>query len=799
MIMGALVAAALTVGARAGGALTLVALVAAGGIAAAAAGRWAAAARDESVRERVDDAGHLEATLDKTLSWVGDGVIVADARSRVARINPVAEALTGWRASDAIGRALAEVIRIQSDETSDPAAPPVAWSLRAGVTAEVHEAVLVARNGRRTPVYSSAAPIRTTGGEPAGVIVVLRDCTAQRRAEAAEATLLATIDDAVLGLDAAGVITFWAGAAERVYGWKAAEVIGRSVEQVLQPERAEGGGAAEFASLHEEESVCRRVWHRRKDGTRVPVEAASRVLRDTAGRLAGYVTANRDITAQVQAEEAARLSEQKFRTAFHQAGVGVLLCDVTGRILDHNRAMREMLGFTSEEVQALRIQDLGVPEDAARHGAALREVIDGTRAGYAEEQRWRRRAGPPLEILLRVSPIPGPSGAPGMALAIVEEVGSRRRLERQLLMTERLASMGMLAAGLAHEINNPLAFMLANLQFALEQLEREGGQSDLVQALADALEGATRVRGIMRDVKTFSREQASDDGACRIAEVVQSAANLARNEIRHRARLVLDIADVPPVVGSAQRIGQVFLNLLVNAAQAMPQGKAQENEIRVVALVDRPGWVTVEVRDTGLGIPREIEERLFQPFATSKTDGQGTGLGLFITHSIITSLGGTIEVRSTPGEGSCFRIELRATTEAQQRSELPSTAPARRAARVLVVDDEALVGDALRRILSGEHEIVVETRAAAALDRLAADGRFDVIFLDLMMPELTGMEFHRRLCERFPALARRTVLMTGGAFTPDALTFLQSVQNIRIDKPFDPAHVRALVQRTAAA
>jgi CheY-like chemotaxis protein len=265
--------------------------------------------------------------------------------------------------------------------------------------------------------------------------------------------------------------------------------------------------------------------------------------------------------------------------------------------------------------------------------------------------------------------------------------------------------------------------------------------------------------------------------------------------VRHRARLIKDYQKVPLVDANESRLGQVFLNLLVNAAQAIEEGNASRNEIRVRTYVDAQGWVVVSIADTGTGIPENLRARLFTPFVTTKPAGVGTGLGLSICHRIVSSLGGRIVVDSEVGKGSEFKVFL---PQAKPDSVVPEPASspptvARRRARVLVVDDEPLITKVVRRTLGREHDVEALNSAEEALVRIRSGERFDVILCDLMMPQVTGMDFHAELLRTFPEQAGRMVFLSGGAFTKRARDFLESVQNHRVEKPVDAQGLKALI------
>ena len=252
---------------------------------------------------------------------------------------------------------------------------------------------------------------------------------------------------------------------------------------------------------------------------------------------------------------------------------------------------------------------------------------------------------------------------------------------------------------------------------------------------------------------------------------------------------------VPRVLGNESRLGQVFLNLLVNAAQAIPEGQADRNEIKVATRMDGTGLVAVDISDTGSGMAPEVLKRLFTPFFTTKPVGVGTGLGLSICQRIITAMGGEIRVTSQVGQGTTFTILLPGTEANLPPAPAapPAHVPGRRA-RLLVVDDEPMVAGILQQALSAEHEVVIQTQAQDAYEQIRAGARFDLIFCDLMMPSMTGMELYAELRKVAKSQAEAMVFMSGGAFTSSAMDFLAGVPNVCIDKPFDIPGLRRLVK-----
>jgi signal transduction histidine kinase len=388
----------------------------------------------------------------------------------------------------------------------------------------------------------------------------------------------------------------------------------------------------------------------------------------------------------------------------------------------------------------------------------------------------------------------------------------RRKIQEQLLISERMASVGTLAAGVAHEINNPLSVVAGNLLILKQDFESvvaalgavagaEGivaaASSSFREAAADAEEATERVRLLTRDLRVFSHPDDVKREAVDVHKVLESAIRMARNELRPRATVVRQFGDIPKVQGNEARLGQVFLNLLVNAAHAIPEGRREDQTITLVT-GRQDEMITVDVIDTGVGIPPEVLPRIFDIFFTTKPVGVGTGMGLAICHRILTSQGGRIEVQSRVGEGTRFRVALRrarsgATTELPlQQPKVPAPSK-KQMASVLVVEDEAALGRVLPRLLL-PHQVTVVERAADALTRILAGEAFDVILCDIMMPEMTGMDFHRELIRLRPEIAGRVVFMSGGVFTPGVRSFLDEIPNRRIDKPLDIDALRRLIQ-----
>jgi PAS domain S-box-containing protein len=485
-------------------------------------------------------------------------------------------------------------------------------------------------------------------------------------------------------------------------------------------------------------------------------------------------------------------AEQRYRALMEGASDLVTVLTTDGVVIEMNRRWEDVLQLPREQLLGRRLTDLTPQDDAAALATYRASLAGGGDAAI------RLRRGDGSEVAVELSSVLVDVDSEKVVLTIGRDVTEKMRAQSQLMVSDRMASLGMLAAGVAHEINNPLAAVIVNLELALREVARAGqtgAPAALGDELSDACEAAARVRNIVRDLRMFSHSERDEVGPVAIHEVLESVTRLAANEIRHRARLVTRYQAVPPVHGNSSRLGQVFLNLVMNAAQAIEEGHAESNEIAITTSLDDAGRVLVEVSDTGAGIAPDMMRRLFTPFVTTKPVGVGTGLGLSICQRIVGHIGGEITVQSAVGAGTTVRVYLAVSRSAQVADPAappPLVAPRRRG-RILAIDDEAIIARSIRRICAGEHEVVALTRAADAVALIERGKRFDVILCDLMMPQMTGMDLHASVAAIDEHQAQRIIFMTGGAFTPRAQSFLEGVENLRIEKPFDPQQLRAVV------
>ena len=407
----------------------------------------------------------------------------------------------------------------------------------------------------------------------------------------------------------------------------------------------------------------------------------------------------------------------------------------------------------------------------------------------------------PRDVRVHWRFVPNETGRFHRALVCATDMTDERDLQQRLLLSERMSAIGTLTASIIHEVKNPLTFVWNHLRSLRTDLCEVAPEA--AQLAAEAYEGADRIRTIAREITELSYGgDATEMQVVDVKKALGAAIKMAQPEVQHRAKIACEFEESALYAhGSKTRVGQVFLNVIVNAAQAIEPGDVSRNTITVRARSIDQDRVCIEVQDTGPGIPAQLLRRVFDPFVTTKPAGRGTGLGLSICRRIVHSLEGTIEIKSHPGQGTVVQIVLKRANQAPVplSAPPPSISATRRAIgrslRILVVDDEPVIARLIQKALVDHHVAVAhEGREAVAL--MGAQ-EFDVILCDLIMPEMTGMDVYRAALQRATPMHERIVFMTGGAFTQRARDFLQRVPNLRIEKPFELGHLERTIYEAA--
>jgi signal transduction histidine kinase/DNA-binding response OmpR family regulator len=439
------------------------------------------------------------------------------------------------------------------------------------------------------------------------------------------------------------------------------------------------------------------------------------------------------------------------------------------------------------------------PDERARCAELLRRCLSGE-PGEAE-LKLTTPDGRPVHVRALCSPV-REWGTVVRLRGAVLDVTERRRLEAQILLADRLSAMGNMAAGVAHEINNPLTYLLGNLSSLQDDMAEKGGgpesiPHDLPQLLADCLEGAQRIQAIVRDLKSFSRVDHEQPGPSDARRAAGNVIRMLRGEALHRAQVVLEPGTTPVWAACSEtRLAQLVTNLLLNALQAFPQRPMQQNQVHI-SVRDCGHDVEIAVADNGPGIPPALRDRIFEPFFTTKPAGVGTGLGLSVSRTIAAAAGGRIELDTEVGKGSTFRVVLPSALAPARAPETPGPLKALASSggpreRLLVIDDDPNVLRMLQRSLA-TFDVEAAGSATEGLELLFGGSNFDLVLCDLMMPGMSGIELYEQAVRRSEGLARRFLFISGGATTPQVRGFVERLPPARIlEKPFTP---EALLQR----
>ncbi len=515
--------------------------------------------------------------------------------------------------------------------------------------------------------------------------------------------------------------------------------------------------------------------------------------------------------------------EERYRTLVECSSDAIFVYDHdSGSLVHANRAGAELFGYSKNLLLKQSFKELFASEDVA--DAVMTELADSGKAIRSRIQLLRQDG---LQFFADVSVASIHAAASRQCVMVIRDVSQQVRRDRdlavanetlrdaqaQLVHSSKLAAIGELAAGVAHEVNNPAAFVSVylsevrrevarvegrmlrlkakyarNVEVQAALAELEGGArpfSELHEMLVDSIDGVQRIAATVKELRAFSRIEREDAELLDINEIVRTAFKVCHTQIRYRARLEESLLATRSVVASRGRLIQVMTNLLTNAAQAIEDGGAEQHRIRV-STEDTDAYLRICVEDTGSGMDPETRAKIFQPFFTTKSREVGTGLGLALCANIVRDHLGEISVQSKPGGPTRFEVRIPYNTGLIPRhakaSRAPSQLPHLRK-KLLIIDDEVQLLRAYQRSLSRYHDVETAVGGEEGLARILQTPDFDLIVCDLMMPNVDGVAVHAALSKQAPHLLKRLVFSTGGVFTKRCQDFLTSAGNIQLQKP----------------
>ena len=709
------------------------------------------------------------ATREWTVAFdsVASGMMLLDAEGRITRCNARSLQLADVAdASTLAGRHFHEAV-LGEREPCESCAHLAA--IREG---------RIARATHRSPGRGRIFDLVASPHPEGGAVVTFDDVTAHHALAERHRLVLDTTSDAILMTDPHRRIVFANPAAAELFG-RSGSIIGLALAELVLPDLATETLEHETRALAGEP----RQWEcviARPDGERRTVAASAQPLHHV-GEVGGVVTSLRDVTDERRARDAVVQSETRYRNLFETATDAIYTLDANGAFTSVNQATCSITRFPREEL-------LGRNSTAMLEEAEADLVSGHFRAALAGESRryechFTTRDGERRLLSVTNTPIRSRDSVVGV-LGIARDITDERRMAQQLLQQEKLAAVGQLVSGVAHELNNPLAGVMAFSQLALSQASAGGDQYRAMEMIHSE---ARRAAKIVSNLLTFARQHQPEKKATDINQVVLDTVELRRYALRmHQIELdmALDPA-LPLTLADGFQLQQVVLNLISNAELAVSNG--WEGEKRITIRTARDGErLVLRVADSGAGIPEANVERIFNPFFTTRPAGKGSGLGLSASDGIVREHGGRIRVESPPGGGAAFIVEL---PWVEPPAASTAIAPAPRAAAprprtILVVDDEPSIRLAVTTWLGNHgHSVDAVASGGEALTRLEGR-RYDAILLDLRMPDMSGDSIFHELEKRDPEQARRIVFVTGDVQSESTREFVRATGRPCLSKPF---------------
>jgi len=537
-----------------------------------------------------------------------------------------------------------------------------------------------------------------------------------------------------------------------------------------------------------------------KDRNRRSVLLSTDVVKDGEGEVLYSVSVQKDITERKQAEDALRESEEKYRSLVNDVKLGIFRStpEPAGRFLEVNPAIEEITGYSREELLQMNVSDLYMhPKERE---AVLEEIASAT-GKTTKVLRFRKKDRTEIVVSVTKVAVRDDTGKVTYFDAIMEDITERKRanaerkeMEQKAQLASRLATVGEMAAGIAHEINNPLTGVIGFAQLLIQQDVSE----DIKRQLAVINDGAQRVSGIVKRLLTFARQQKPKRAYVNINDIVATTLDLRAYTMKTGNIHVTSHLDpeLPRTMADSGQLQQVFLNIILNAETEMKSAHGRGNLLAKTEMIDDS--IRISFEDDGPGITKENMERIFNPFFTTREISQGTGLGLSVCHGIIAAHGGKIYCKSELGKGATLTVELPVVVEDKQwERPQPSKDESEiiASARILVVDDEPSAQQLLAELLADAgHKVDVVGNANDALEKITSE-RYSLILLDIKMPGMNGIELYTYIQKIYGALAERVIFVTGNVAEEETKEFLSKSSAPYIVKPFDATQLRKDITR----
>ena len=678
------------------------------------------------------------------------------------------------------------------------------------------------KDNKVVPVEQNIVCLYNKEGERTGAVAIIRDITERKKAEEALRSSEKYLDniiesslDSIITTDKKGYVTRANKSFLKLVGYKKDDVLGRHMAEFSPMEEGTYESTigesvhidkAFFDEIMETMSMLARegklsnleFYLMRKDGKVISVEENIVYFTDKEGNITGAVGILRDISERKKAEREIRDGKEFLEKIIQGSKDGIVICDEMGSVISVNESMEQILGLSKEELIGKHSSEL-IIDDKSEREKVLEKMGELFEKGFVSyETRFKRKDGHHVDIECYTSIIKDDKGNTIAGVSIERDITEKKKMEQQLLQSEKLKSLGELSGGVAHDFNNVLAAILGRVQLLKIQFKPPSGKQEKRKSMLDlmksleiieraSLDGAETVRRIQE----FSRKRTDDKNFTQsdINQLLDNALEFTsvrwKNEAESKGikiNIQKEYSSLPSTLGSAAELREVFTNLINNALDAMPQG----GSIKIKTYKEN-SHIFVKIEDTGAGIPEDIRSRIFDPFFTTK-GVQSTGLGMSISYGIIHRHKGTIAVNSCEGKGTTFTIKLPILEKLLEKKGTVVTIPRRqRKARILVLDDEEDVGQLLSDILASEgHEVEVASNGSQGIEMFKKKS-FDMVFTDLGMPSMSGWE----VAEKIKTINRRVpvALVTGWNIELKDQEMRDKNIDLVIHKPFEVEQV----------
>lgn len=764
--------------------------------------------------------------LEGIFKYANDGILIVDADGRITRSNPSFTRILGYEEAEITGKRFTDIVHKQAKVKRITSPSKIHHFLRSSETPM--EMKLISKDGMPVPVSFRSTLIKNDQGEVVEAIGIIDDLREHRGAAIVEQKIweteetlhnvLANSGDAIIVVDANSQINIANEALLTMLGFEENEIVGRHLLELSPFEGTYTSiSGEEFTftdeylnqqtekanELFEKGKVTNyEIYMIRKDGKIVPIEATISVLKNQEGERRGSIAICRDITERKKAEKEIREAKEFLEKIIESSKDGIVITDEKGMMISVNTAVEQMSGFKKDELVGKHTSAL-VVEDKDTKDQILQKIGELFEKGYVSyEAVHRRKDGQCIDVECNSSVIKDNQGNAIGGVSIIRNISERKILEKQLLQSEKLRSLGELAGGVAHDFNNVLAAILGraqllrmNVKTPMDKDERRKSVLEMNKGLEVIEKAAKDGAETVRRIQEFSRRRDDDKFFTQvdINEIVENALEFTRTKWKDDAEprgikfnIQREFHPIPSTAGSASELREVFTNLIKNAIDAMPQGGAIN-----IKTYQKDSHIAVQVKDTGVGLAPSIRERIFDPFFTTKGP-QSSGLGMSVSYGIVHRHRGTIEVDSIQGKGTTFTVKIPISEKITGEEQVKPTPERRGRARVLVIEDEDDVRSILSDILTdGGHEVETASDGAQGLE-LFSKKDFDLVFTDLGMPGMSGWQ----VAEKVKQINRNVpvALITGWNIEPKESEMTSNGVDLIVYKPFEVNQVLQLVQ-----